>query len=131
MMDWARRNGLRHFDFGASRAQMADGTFNFKRQWGTRVASQRDVHTEWVFYSEDLPLRLRRHLNEQGFISEIGGLHHRVVLLGPGEELTDAELARERKSALRCGLDGILLISPWENGKASSYTRQMVMKETV
>jgi hypothetical protein len=112
MMDWARRNELRRFDFGASRAQTANGTFNFKRQWGTRVAPERDVHTEWVFYGEELLPGLRRHLNEQGFISRIDDLHYRTVLLGPGEELTGAELIRERQSAARCGLDGVLLISP-------------------
>jgi hypothetical protein len=131
MMDWARRNDLRRFDFGASRARTADGTFNFKRQWGTRVVSERDIHTKWVFYGEDLPLRLRHHLNEQGFISKVDGLHYRIVLLGPGEELTDAELAYERKSASGCGLDGVLLISPQAHGEESFYIRQMVTEEAV
>jgi hypothetical protein len=125
MMDWARCNGLRCFDFGASRAQTANGTFNFKRQWGTRVASQHDIHTEWVFYGESLPLRLRRHLNEQGFVSEVDGLHYRVVLLGPGEELTDTESAHERRNASRCGLDGILLISPQTRGNPSMMRKNL------
>ena len=112
MIDWARRTGLRCFDFGRSRAQTANGTFNFKRQWGTRVVTDRDVHTEWVFYSEGFAPGLRHHLNEQGFISRVGDLHYRVVLLGPEEALTDAELACEQQKAVQCGLDGILLISP-------------------
>lgn len=126
MMDWARRKGLRRFDFGSSRAQTANGTFNFKRQWGTQVVPVRDAYAEWVVYSESLPLRLRHHLNEQGFISQVGDLHYRVVLLGPGEELTGAELAREQKNASRCGLDGVLLISPRLDGKESLHTYQLV-----
>jgi len=110
MMGWARRNGLSRFDLGASRARMSDGTFNFKRQWGTRVLPKRDVHTKWLFYSKDLPPRLHSYLNEQGFISEVDSLHYKVVLLGPGEELNEAELARRRKTASRYGLDGILLV---------------------
>lgn len=103
MMDWARRNDLRWFDFGASRAQTANGTFNFKRQWGTRVVSERDVHTEWIFCGEELPPRLRHYLNEQGFISEVDDAHYRVGLLGLGEELVDAQWTQERKNAARSG----------------------------
>lgn len=53
------RNGLLRFDSGASRAQMANGTFNFKRQWDARVVPEHDVYAEWVFHGEELPLRLR------------------------------------------------------------------------
>jgi hypothetical protein len=130
MMDWARSNGLRLFDFGASRAQTANGTFNFKRQWGTQVVPERDVHTKWVFYGEELSPPLRHHLNEQGFISEVDGLHYRIVLLGLGEGLTDAELAYERQNASRWGLGGILLVSPQEGREESLHTRQTVAKET-
>jgi hypothetical protein len=115
------RNGLLRFDSGASRAQTANGTFNFKRQWCTQVVPVRDVHTEWIFYGEELSLRLRCHLNRQGFISEDEGLHCRVVLLGSEEGLTEAGLAQERKGATRCGLDGILLVSSRTNGAELSY----------
>jgi hypothetical protein len=126
MMDWARRNGLRLFDFGASRAQTGNGTFNFKRQWGTRVYAMHDVHTEWVFYGENLSSALREHLNELGFICEIDGQHYQVVLLNPKERPGDADLAQKQKDAARCGLDGVLFISPEAKDQESSYVYKLV-----
>jgi hypothetical protein len=131
MMDWARRNGLSYFDFGASRARTADGTFNFKRQWGTRVVPERDVHTEWVFYSDGLSPRLRHHLNKQGFISQIEGWHYHVVLPGPGEGLTGAELSGELKRAAKYGLNGVLFISPQTGSVEMFHTRQLAVEEAV
>jgi hypothetical protein len=126
MMDWARRNNLCRFDFGASRAQTSNGTFNFKRQWGTHVYAMHDVHTEWVFYSENLSPALRDHLNELGFISAIDDRHYQVLLLNPEEQPGEADAAQKQKDAAHCGLDGVLLISPEAKDQKSSYTYKLV-----
>jgi hypothetical protein len=111
MLDWARSRGLRRFDFGASRAQTANGAFNFKRQWGTRVGATLDLETEWLFYAENIPSTLRARLNQQGLITQKDGLHYRVWLLDPGVELSDADWAAWHDEAARCGLAGVLAIA--------------------
>jgi len=105
--------------------QTANGTFNFKRQWGTRVAPERDVHTEWIFCAEELSPDLRRRLNDQGFISRVGDLHCRVFLLGAEEEL-DAARVHERECASRYGLDGVLFISPPACGERLRQAHQLL-----
>jgi hypothetical protein len=111
MLDWARQQGARRFDFGASRAQTANGTFRFKRQWGTHVYPDRDVYTRWTFFGLMLPAELREHLNAQGFITEVDSKCYQVLLLGPGEKLDPANLAHQLSESTSYGLDGLAIPS--------------------
>jgi hypothetical protein len=111
MLDWARRQRARHFDFGGSRAQTANGVFNWKRQWGTTVRAFEEQYTQWSFYGQNLPAPLRQHLNAQGFITQVDGRHCRVTLLGPIETLGETEVTSQLEGAARYGLTGLAMIS--------------------
>jgi hypothetical protein len=110
MLDWARRQGAKRFDFGDSRAQTANGTFHFKRGWGTYVVADPDLYSQLSFFSQSLPDSLRQRLNSHGFISEFGGSHYQVILLSPDEMMDDARQAVALREAATSGLDGILVV---------------------
>jgi hypothetical protein len=61
----------------------------------------------------------------RGFVSAVDGSHCRVVLLGWGEGLPDAQWIQERKSAARSGLDGVLFISPQTRGNPSMMRKSI------
>jgi hypothetical protein len=107
MLDWARRQKARRFDFGSSRAQTANGPFKFKRQWGTRVYS-RGHYTPWTFLGREVPAQLREHINAQGFITEVDGRCYRVLLLNPAETPEAVDLSGHLREAASCGLAGIV-----------------------
>ncbi len=112
MLDWARSSGASRYNLGASRAQCANGTFNFKRQWGARVYADPDVFSRWNFYIGAASEGLRRRINDQGFISlEAGGHSARQVYLpARGESPASEELAARQRQAITNGLDGVALV---------------------
>jgi hypothetical protein len=111
MLNWARQQGACRFDFGSSPAQTANGTFNFKRQWGTRVVKDKRRHSLWSFFCIDISPNLRERLNSVGWISEVGGRHYRVLILD-SDAPTYADAVRAGlDEAANCGLDGVLTIS--------------------
>jgi hypothetical protein len=112
MLDWAREQGAKNFNFGASWALTTNGTFNFKRQWGTRVRKFEAMHARWNFLAQSLPARLVDHLNTQGLITEYQNGFFSTVFLNPGESITGDKLADQRKRAAVFGLDNILAIAP-------------------
>ena len=115
MLLWAREQGAQRFDFGSSLAQTSDGVFNFKRQWGTRVYLHKGIHTQWSFYAQALPDKLRKHLNALEIITSLDGKCYRVIMTGPTESSSTADFTPELKHADKCGLAGLMVIS--ENGK--------------
>jgi hypothetical protein len=121
MMDWARQQNLRYFDFGSSRPQTSNGVFQFKRQWGTQVTSQKDTESYWMLHSVNMPRALREHLNQRGFISEHKGSHYQVLLLAPGEQLSRTELEHKQAQASENGLAGVLTVAASEHTKVRRY----------
>jgi hypothetical protein len=115
MFHWARDQGAQRFDFGGSRAQTSNGVFNFKRQWGTRVYLNKNIHTLWSFYAQVLPDKLCKHLNALGIITIVDGKCYRVIMIGPKESSSTADFTRELKHAATRGLAGLVVIS--EKGK--------------
>ena len=111
MLDWARSQGASRFDLGGSRAQISNGGFNFKRQWGTRVCKQEDLHTHWSFYGTNLPTKLTEHLNSLGIITHFNGDFFRVIINNPADPADIGDLSREKKQAAACGLSGLMLFS--------------------
>jgi hypothetical protein len=128
MLDWARGQGSKWFNFGNSRAHTSDGPFNFKRQWGTRVQTDKHKFIQWGFYCENLPALLRKRLNEQGWISEISGGHYQVYLREPGETAHAAYVDSLLEEAARSGLDGVVLISA--SGERQIISRQFILHKT-
>jgi hypothetical protein len=120
MLDWARQQGAKRFDFGASMAMAANGTFNFKRQWGTRVRRNRFTYAHYRFFGQNLPGPLRYHLNAQGFITEKGDKHYQVLILDPEEKFSEAYLVQKTGEAAASGLDGIAAINI-SSGEADYY----------
>jgi hypothetical protein len=112
---WAHDQGARRYDFGSSRAQTSDGVFIFKKRWGTRVYLHPGIHTQWSFYAQTLPEKLREHLNALGIITNVDGKYYELILIGPTESSSTADFMRELKHATKCGLAGLAVFS--EEGK--------------
>ncbi len=106
---------LNVFDFGSCRAQTSNGVFNFKRQWGTRVYLNKNIHTQWSFYAQVLPDKLRKHLNALGIITIVDGKCYELIMIDPKESSSTADFTRELKHAATHGLAGLVVIS--EKGK--------------
>ncbi len=111
MLEWARMQGLHHFDFGSSRPFISNGVFNFKRQWGTRVRRHADLEAEFVFFANEIAPVLQRHLNDIGIIAEKAGKHYRVVFVDAVEEPRTEMLQQLRRSAASSGVDGLLIFT--------------------
>ena len=82
VLHWAHDQGAQRFDFGTSRAQTSNGVFNFKRQWGTRVYLYKGLHTQWSFYAQTLPDKLRNHLNALEIITIVDGKCYELIMNG-------------------------------------------------
>jgi hypothetical protein len=117
---WAHANHLHLVDFGKTRARLNDGVFLFKHRWGMRFERDITTHTMWTLIGKDLPLPLIRHLNDLAFIAEVGKEYRCVVFDSDGASLSDKELARREKIIAQAGLDGLLILRPW-NGENSSH----------
>jgi len=111
MLLWARDQGAKKFDFGSSRAQISDGVFNFKRQWGTRVKLHNGIHTQWSFYAKVLPDKLREYLNELEFITSLDGMCYELMLIDPKEPSGKVDLSTDLQHAAANGLAGLVVIS--------------------
>lgn len=111
MLDWARRQNTHRFDFGSSPAHIINGTFNFKRQWGTRVVVDKRRYSRWSFFCKDILPQLRERLNSVGWISEVGDRHYRVLILDSNVTSDAAAMRDWLDDAAKCGLDGVLTIS--------------------
>jgi len=111
MLLWAREQGAKKFNLGSSRAVTKDGVFNFKRQWGSRVAIRKNIHTVWSFYAQKLPEKLREHLNTLGIITTLDGKCYELMLIDPEKSFSTANLTSELKHAAANGLAGLVIIS--------------------
>jgi hypothetical protein len=112
MLDWARAQGVKRYDFGASRPSTANGVFNFKRQWGTHVYVHEATYTRWTFIAQQPVAPLRQHLSTLGWVTQQDGGCYQVVLDDPDQPLDAGELARRSEEACKSGLAGVLLITP-------------------
>jgi len=112
IVNWAHEQGAHCFDFGGSLPMTADGAFMFKRQWGTKLIRFQENYTQWKFFGNNIPVKLRDHLNERGFISEISGEFYQVMLLDPGESVKETDLTHRLKTIAQYGLAGFVMISP-------------------
>jgi len=110
VLHWAHDQGAQRFDFGTSRAQTSNGVFNFKRQWGTRVYLYKGLHTQWSFYAQTLPDKLRNHLNALEIITIVDGKCYELIMNGPIDQSSTADFTRELKRADKCGLAGLAVI---------------------
>lgn len=110
VLNQARQQRSQFVDFGASFPLTSNGIFEFKRYWGPRVVSWKEVYTQWSFLSKEPSPDLLNYLNGRGFIAEEAGKHYRIILLRSGQELDEAEQARELDLAVKNGLSGIVLI---------------------
>lgn len=105
----ARQSGCRYYDFGRVLASMQNGMLRFKRAWGAQIRSDHRLHGTWTFFSTNLPVDLRQHLNEQQFLTEIDGKHY-IVFLSDSQDLQDSSLIGERLNAAQgYGLGGVLI----------------------
>jgi len=111
VIQWARGQGAQRFDLGASRPMIHNGVFVFKRQWGAQVFRDQEVYTQWNFFGNNIPAKLRDYLNQQGLITETPKGHALVVLLDPGGIFEEEDLANRLKHLPEFGLIGALLIS--------------------
>jgi hypothetical protein len=73
------------------------------------------MHTVWSFYAQELPDKLREHLNALGIITNVDGKYYELILIGPTESSSTADFMRELKHATKCGLAGLAVFS--EEGK--------------
>jgi hypothetical protein len=110
-LNWARAQGAKRYDFGSSRAQTSNGAFEFKRQMGTCVYPHKFVYTRWNFYAQELPEKLREHLNKLGFITRRDGKFYRIILDGSTKNSRSNDIQEKCGLASRCGLDGLMLLS--------------------
>jgi hypothetical protein len=108
---WAHKLGARVFVLGTSFALTSNGPFNFKRQWGTRVARVPYNHDNWSFFGKDLSSQLREYLSELGLITEVDGKYYQVLLHIPSGPDSEAKLANQLFHLSRCGIVGMMLIS--------------------
>lgn len=111
-MQWAHQQGARRYNMGSSFPLTANGPFNFKRQWGTRVYPEKGNNEQWSFLGRNLSERMCAHLNRLGLITEIAGKYYQVLLSGPSEPVDEEKLADQLHHASRSGLAGIAVIYP-------------------
>jgi hypothetical protein len=111
-VEWAWERELKLVDWNRSRSWQADGVFRFKRYWGTRVVTDSQTHDRWSFLADCPSGALREHLNRTGFITEVNGGNYGVLVLDEDDLSADIDLERQRRSAHRDGLAGLLLVSP-------------------
>jgi len=122
MLLWSREQGAKRFDVGGSRAQLSNGVFNFKRQWGTRVEFlNTQMHSEWSFYAQSLPENTIRHINALDIITIVNGQCYLLRICNSSSELDTIDFTKDLKHNISCGLSGILLISP--NGEQRIITQ--------
>jgi hypothetical protein len=114
MLDWARAKGLRSFDFGGSRARVADGVFNFKRQWGTHLEVTLTAHTTWTFIAERIPPDLCRFINAQGFLGRLDGKWQVAMFETPEVHLSQEEIGHTRHLAQQAGAADVQVLRHYE-----------------
>lgn len=110
MIDWARRHGLRRLDFGGSRARLADGAFDFKRQWGTHLEATLTTHISWLFIGEVIAPDLCRFLNAQGFLGQLDGKWWTIMFETPEVHLAKEEVERTSRMARKAGATGVQIL---------------------
>lgn len=121
MMDWARRHGLRTLDFGSSRARLADGAFDFKRQWGTHLEATLTTHISWGFIAESIEPELCRFLNAQGFLGRLDGEWWTVMFETPEVHLEKEQIERTSRMARKSGAAGVRILGYNEALSTASY----------
>ncbi|MEJ2556289.1 MAG: GNAT family N-acetyltransferase [Anaerolineae bacterium] len=126
MLDWAQGKGLRSFDLGGSRARLADGVFNFKRQWGTQLSAPLTMHTAWTFVAERIPADLCRFINAQGFLGQLDGQWRVAMFETPEVQLSNEEIEHARQMAQRAGAADVQILRYPEARSVASSAFQSV-----
>jgi hypothetical protein len=126
MLDWAKGKGLRSFDLGGSRARLADGVFNFKRQWGTHLGATLTAHTTWIFIAERISPNLCRFINTQGFLGRLDGKWQVVMFETPEVHLSQEEIEHTRQMAQQAGVADVQVLRHHEAHPVASSAFQSV-----
>jgi len=82
---------LRQVDLGRGRSRTSDGVFTFKRQWGARPVSVKELHVKRWFLADQISPDLGRYLNSQGFLAEREGKFWQVVFKTDQGRLGEAD----------------------------------------
>jgi hypothetical protein len=126
MLDWAKGKGLRSFDLGGSRARLADGVFNFKRQWGTHLGAPLTPHTNWTFIAERISPNLCRFINTQGFLGRLDGKWQVVMFETPEVHLSPEEIKHTRRRAQQAGVADVQVLRHQDAHPGASSAFQSV-----
>jgi hypothetical protein len=111
VINWAHQQGAKVYNIGGARPRCTDGAFSSKRHWSAQVTRRKKIYPQWLFLAKDLSPVLREYLNRLEFITEIENNFYQVLLLNPGESLTQAEIDEKVGVAQQQGLAGIALVS--------------------
>jgi hypothetical protein len=108
---WARGQGARIYNMGATRARCSNGSFNAKRRWGARVVRPERIYGTWTFLAQNLSQSLQVYLNKLGFISEVGGKFYGVLLSTDPTSIIETDVDKKLSAIKGQGLDGWIVIS--------------------
>ena len=108
---WARGQGAKIYNMGATRARCSNGSFNTKRRWGAQVVRPEKIYGTWTFLAQNLSPSLQARLNELGFISEIDKKFYGILLSIDPTSITETDVHKKSSAMKRQGLDGLVVIS--------------------
>lgn len=111
-INWARGQGARIYDMGATHAWRSSGSFKAKRRWGARVVERRGMYCVWTVLAQNLSPSLQDYLNKLGFITEMDGRFYGVLIYGGTAILEDTDIHNELLAAQKEGLAGLAITSP-------------------
>lgn len=109
---WGRERGATVYDMGGSRGWRSSGPFAYKSTWRTTVVRLSSVYSNWHVLGQCLSPALREHLNQIGFVSEIGGKFYGALFGEETNQPGEQELRRELAEVQQQGLAGLAVLSP-------------------
>jgi hypothetical protein len=68
--EWGKQQGAKFYNMGGSFGWRADGTFRWKRKWGSRVISDKKPNHLFVFGANRFSPELMEKVNSIGFVCE-------------------------------------------------------------
>lgn len=112
-MHWAHSQGARELSMGGTRPRAADGIYLYKRQWGARVMRRHKIYPLWYFLMSAAPRpELLAHLNDQGFIGEVGDKFYGLQVYAESLPIPAERIQRYRQDWTDEGVNGVVVFVP-------------------
>ena len=80
VIQWSIQQKASFLNLGGSRAYAKNGSFRSKKRWGSEVVRRSKIFRNITCMGENLPQKLREHINSLGFITEDNGKFFKVFI---------------------------------------------------